>query len=100
LQSRGNGVKRGTKKQFPESTKTIKGHDLVLGSLLFLTKAAPSPRFRANIFLDYDVNTGKLNVPDDINRTVTKLDLMLQGKTTNTVMQDLVLDVPDEDISI
>jgi len=84
MQSRGNGVKRGTKSQFPESTKTIKGHDLYLGSLLFLTKTAPSPRFRTNLFLNYNIETGRIIIPDDISRTIKKLDMLLQGKITNT----------------
>lgn len=79
-QSRGNGVRRGTKTQFPESTKTIKGYDLYLGSLLFLTKTAPSPRFRTNLFLKYNVKTGRLIIPEDIVKTVSKLDLLLQGR--------------------
>jgi hypothetical protein len=83
-QSRGNGVKRGTKSQFPDSTKTIKGQDLVMGSLLFLTKTAPSPRFRANVFLKYSPETGKLIIPDDLARSIAKLDTLLQGKMENS----------------
>jgi len=87
LQSRGNGVRRGSKSQFPESTKNIKGHDLYLGSLLFLTKSAPSPRFRANLFMKYDLFSGRLKIPNDISRSITKLDKLLQGKTTNAKVE-------------
>lgn len=86
MQSRGNGVKRGTKSQFPESTKTIKGQDLVLGSLLFLTKTAPSPRFRTNVFLNYNIESGRLVIPDNIAVTVSKLDKLLQGKADNRII--------------
>lgn len=79
-QSRGNGVRRGSKTQFPESTKTLKGQDLVLGSLLFLTKVAPSPRFKVNMFFNYDPKTGRPLIPEDIDNTVKKLDTLLRGK--------------------
>ncbi len=86
-QSRGNGVKRGSKTQFPESTKTLKGHDLYLGSLLFLTKTAPSPRFRANLYMNYDVNSGRLIIPKDIERSIEKLDIMLRGRMENAKIE-------------
>ena len=79
-QSRGNGVKRGSKTQFPESTKTLKGQDLVLGSLLFLTKVAPSPRFKVNMFFDYDAHTGRPLIPEKLDTTIKKLDVLLRGK--------------------
>ena len=83
MQSRGNGVKRGTKSQFPESTKQLKGHDLALGSLLFLNKSAPTPRLRINLYLQYNVGNGKLVIPEDIQRAVTKLDMLLTGRVEN-----------------
>ena len=92
MQSRGNGVNRGNKTQFPESTKTIKGQDLIIGSLLFLTKTAPSPRFRTNIFMDYNIWTGKLQVPDHIARSASKLDTLLQGKIVNDKIEDSILE--------
>ena len=99
MQSRGNGVKRGTKSQFPESTKTVKGQDLVMGSLLFLTKTAPSPRFRANVFLQYSQDTGRLIIPEDLARSIAKLDTLLQGKMKNSnirLLDDSVLLNVDE----
>lgn len=92
-QSRGNGVKRGTKSQFPESTKTIKGQDLYLGSVLFLTKTAPSPRFRSNMFLKYNVATGRLIIPDDIAIAISKLDILLQGKVDENTNVNLLDDL-------
>jgi len=80
LQSQGDGVKVGRKSQFPESTRTLRGHDLWLGSLLFLSKTAPSPRFRANLFMDYDLHTGKLKIDDKMKDTIKLLDSMLLGK--------------------
>lgn len=72
--------------QFPESTKTLRGHDLYLGSLLFLNKTAPSPRFRANLYLDYNVHTGRLIIPPELEKTLKKLDTLLMGvETKHTV---------------
>lgn len=82
-QSRGNGVKRNSKAQFPVSTQTLKGHDIALGNMLFLNKSAPTPRLRCNPYLHYDVETGRINIPDDIEPIVSKLDLMLSGRLDN-----------------
>jgi len=82
-QSQGNGVKKGRGTQFPESTKTLRGQDLWLGSMLYLGKNAPSPRFRANLYMDYDLRTGKLNMEPGIKRKVELLDDLLMGKTTS-----------------
>lgn len=79
-QSQGNGVKRGSGSQFPESTKTLRGQDLWLGSLLYLGKSAPSPRFRANLYMDYDLRTGNLKMEPKIKQKIEYLDTMLRGK--------------------
>lgn len=96
-QSRGNGVKKGSRgaQDFPESTRQLKGHDLILGSLLFLTKKAPSPRFRINPFLHYDVKTGRILIPEYLAPIVDKVDTMLKGKNEYTDIE--VLEI-DEDI--
>ena len=96
-QSRGNGVKRGSKTQFPQSTKTLKGYDIYMGSMLFLSKPAPTPRFRSNLYLKYSVSTGKLIIPDDINKSITKLDDMLKGRLNNDKIEILDSET-DEDL--
>ena len=83
MQSQGNGVRVGRKSQFPESTRTLRGYDLWLGTLLFLSKNAPSPRFRMNVYMDYDIYSGKLLIPNDKKVTIDKLDRMLLGKEQN-----------------
>lgn len=95
MQSRGNGVRRGTKTQFPESTKTVRGHDLLLGSMLFLNKTAPSPRFRINPYLTIDIDTGRIIIEDNDEITANRLDRMLEGKTAGNEV--LILDA-DGDI--
>jgi hypothetical protein len=84
LQSRGNGVKRRPKAVMPDSAKTLKGGDLGFGSLLFLGKNLPSPRFKMNMYMQYDVATGKIQYPPDIKRALEKLSRMLQGMPPNT----------------
>jgi len=79
-QSRGDGVKRSTKSHFPESTRTLKAQDLYFGSLLFLSKKAPSPRFKANVFLDYYPMDGKLKPDARMLTILNKLDLKLSGR--------------------
>lgn len=79
-QSRGIGVKKGSKTQFPFNTRTIKADDIFLGSMLYMSKAAPSPRFRANIFMDYDTYSGKINIDEDTKRKLDKLDKLLTGQ--------------------
>lgn len=86
-QSRGNGVRRGKESQFPESTKTLKGHDLVLGTLLFLNKKAPSPRFRANVYMNYDIYSGRIIIPNELNNIVSRLDEALRGTIENKNVQ-------------
>jgi hypothetical protein len=98
LQSRGNGVRRGTKSQFPESTKTLKGHDIFLGSMLFLNKKAPTPRFKMNLYTHYDVNTGRLIIPDDIKETIDKLDVLLRGKTEHNAYAQVFTADGEEDV--
>lgn len=90
MQSRGNGVRRGTKTQFPESTKTVRGHDLLLGSMLFLNKTAPSPRFRINPYLNLDIDTGKILIGEEDEKTALRLDQMLEGKSAGNEV--LILD--------
>ena len=80
MQSRGNGVRRGSKSQFPENTKILKGQDLFLGSLTFLTKGAPTPRLRSNIYMRYDIDSGKLLIDELNKKSIAKLDLLLGGR--------------------
>lgn len=96
MQSRGTGTRRNKKAQFPEETKILNGHDLVLGSLLFLNKSAPSPRFRFNMYLDYDIWTGKIKVNKQLEDTIHKLDELLSGRMNSENVKVQLLD--DEEI--
>jgi len=91
-QSRGQGARRGGKNQLPEAAKTLKGGDLGFGSLLFLGKQTPSPRFKLNLFLNYNVDTGRINHPSDLERRLKKLNNLLVGRqseNTNILESEL-----------
>lgn len=98
-QSRGAGVKRGKQNQFPEATKTLRGYALYIGSALFLNKKAPSPMFRSNLYMDYDLVTGRLTIPDKINESILLLDDMLKGRLENTKINVLEEDSEIEGLS-
>ena len=51
--------------------------------MLFLNKSAPTPRLRCNPYLNYNVDTGRIDIPDNIEPIVSKLDLMLSGRLEN-----------------
>jgi hypothetical protein len=88
-QSRGNGVKRGKQSSLPEAMKTLKGQDMFLGSLLFLSKSSNSPRFKSNLFMDYDLHTGRLTPSDEVRPKVELLDELLLGRSgDNTKIRD------------
>lgn len=80
MQSRGQGVNRGAKSQFPANTRFIKGQDPLIGSLLYLAKKSPSPRFKANIFMDYSVNSGKVKIAQEDIEIAEVIDKMLMGR--------------------
>lgn len=85
MQWRGNGVKRGKNNKFPQYTKQLKGGDLYLGSLLFLTKTAPTPRLRCNAYLQYDNESGRLLVPPELRPVIEKVNDLLLGRTNEKI---------------
>lgn len=87
MQSRGDGPNQGTRNKFPPATRTLKAYDLLFGTLLFLTKQAPTPRLKANIFMDYDIRTGKIIIPKELKSKLDKLDAILTGRLDNNKIQ-------------
>lgn len=83
MQSRGEGVRRASKSQFPEATKSLKAQQMFLGSLLFLSKTAPSPVFKANPYMTYSLSTGRLIMSDARKAQLEKLESMLKGRIIN-----------------
>jgi len=80
-QSRGNGVKRGKQSSLPEAMKTLKGQDMFLGSLLFLSKSSNSPRFKSNLFMEYDLHSGRMMPSEAIQPKIKLLDELLLGRS-------------------
>ena len=79
-QSCGKGVRRASKSQFPEATKTLKAQQLFLGSILFLNKTKPSPVFKSNLYMTYNENTGRLLINPTTRARLEKLESMLKGR--------------------
>ena len=98
-QSRGNGVKQASKSVMPESAKYLRAGDLGFGSLLFLGKNLPSPRFKMNMYMDYDVNTGKVRYPDDIRKALKALNELLQGMLPDDTIAEAEFVNTDIDIN-
>ena len=94
-QARGRGVYKDPNKKLPYEFKNINGYDLYIGSLLFLSKDSPSPRFKANMFFNYDLRSGRAVIPDKFKYMLKKLDYMLKGKTVNS--NNAIIDITDED---
>jgi len=101
LQERGDGVKRGLQNQFPASIRSITGHDLFLGSLLFLPKKAPTPRVRINPFVRLNVATGRLEPSKGIKDALDTLDSLLVGRETdNYKIRNSELEVDMDNVSV
>lgn len=83
MQSRGEGVRRASKSQFPEATKSLKAQQMYLGSILFLSKTAPSPVFKANPYMDYSLETGRLLMSKERKAQLDNLESMLKGRIDN-----------------
>jgi hypothetical protein len=82
----------------PPNTKTLRGEDLGFGSMLYLVKKYPSPRFRSNPFINIDTHTGKIKLDDDVRRTCDKLELMLTHKfEDNSIAKDEIIGEVDKD---
>lgn len=96
-QSCGEGVRRASKAQFPEATKTLKAQQLFLGSINFLSKSKPSPVFKSNLYMQYNEDTGRLLLSNDMKIRLDKLESMLQGRIEDKRIEILESDT-DNDI--
>jgi len=80
LQSRGQGVRRSSRNVLVPSSRILRGEDMLLGSILYLSKKAPTPRLKMNPWLNIDVSTGKIVLSEKDKQTVSKLDALLVHK--------------------
>lgn len=74
----------------PAALKTIQGDDLLFGTLLFLGKSAPSARLRANVYMRYNVATGRIIKPTHLEPTITKVSLMLNGRMEEDTITNVI----------
>jgi len=93
-QNRGEGVKRSKNNVFPRNTRVIHGEDLYMGSLLYLSKKSPSPRFKVNPFMDVDIKTGKITPNGKMLKSINILNDLLTSKFTNQKILDSVIEEP------
>ena len=73
MQSRGDGVKRGRNNQFPANIKTLSAQQTLIGSLLYLIKAAPTGVLRRNMFLNTHPD-GNIIVIDEVKKIMKEVD--------------------------
>lgn len=99
-QSRGKGVKRANNTRFPSSMQIARSYDTVLGSIFYLPKGTPSGRLRTNVFLDYNLNTGRINIDPEEEEMLEYVDMKLKGKTDdqNIIASSLGEDYEDIDM--
>ena len=82
-QNRAQGVNKSKKNVFPINTRSIRGEDIMFGSILHQIKKYPSPRFRFNPFVNIDINKGKFIFTDQQLETISKIDTMLSDTSVN-----------------
>ena len=96
-QNSGNGVNREKNNAFPEYTKNIRAEDIAIGSILYLTKKAPTPRKRINPYVEVDDKTGKF-ILDEYQSYIDKVNKMLEGKIEDNDLLDRIIDVDDSKV--
>lgn len=95
LQERGNGVRRDTgSSAFPETARHLDAYDMATGSILFLSKTAPTPKLKGNLFCVYDPRTGAVQIPDDLKKKIDYINALI--KTSDSAVNDVLLN--DEDL--
>lgn len=96
-QNCGVGVKRSKNSVFPASTRTIHAEDIYMGDLLYLSKKAPTPRFRINPYVKINEETGKIIVEPEMQKILDKLDSLLSGKFIDEkFVNKFVIDTDDD----
>lgn len=96
-QSRGDGVKRSSTPRFPEAARFIHGSDVLLGSILYLGKLVPSGRFKSNVYMNYNINTGRIHIPKDMEKIIEAIDTKLQGKR-ESVNSNILISNEDQQV--
>lgn len=67
---------------------------MATGSILFLSKTAPTPKLKGNLFCVYDPRTGAVQIPDDLKKKIDYINALI--KTSDSAVNDVLLN--DEDL--
>lgn len=94
-QSRGKGVARPTKARFPLSMQISRAFDTIIGTIFMLPKNCPSAKVRANVYMKYNENTGRIIIDEKDKFILETVDLSLKGKE-----DEENLEYDDENIDI
>lgn len=79
-QSRGKGVARPNKARFPMSMQISRAYDTIIGTIFMLPKTCPSAKVRANVYMQYNENTGRIMINDEDLHVLEYVDMSLKGK--------------------
>lgn len=96
-QNRGDGVRKGGDEKFPIANRTLKAVDIVYGSPLYLGKLAPTPTLKMNLWAQFDLETGKIIIPEHLEPSVRWLDSILKGIRNAPTSDDYDLESIDID---
>ena len=98
-QSQGQGVIKKKRDAFPPNIRRVKAEDLILGSIFYLPKKAPSPRLRLNPYFKVDIHTGKAIINSDLRRALNKIDTVLNKKEKSGFkINELMTEVDSRDM--
>jgi len=82
LQELGDGVAQGgrnTTSVLPPSVKRLHSYDIAVGSLLAVFKSRPTPRVRLNLYVQYDIKTGKVVTSPRYRKKMDTLQKLIDG---------------------
>lgn len=84
-QSNGEGVKRKVAKRVKIGPRHhLRGPDLLVGSVLYLPKSAPTPKSRINPYCTIDPSTGSILPSKELKDQLGRLDDLLRSTKTDT----------------
>jgi len=98
-QNRGEGVKRSKNNAFPAFMRTIHAEDLILGSILYISKKAPTPRLRMNPTIKINKLTNRIETSEKQDKTIEKLDAMLNARFIDDELVKQTL-INDDDMDL
>jgi len=82
LQELGDGVNQSSRnagKTLPDSVKKLHAYDIAIGSLLSIFKSRPTPRTRLNMFVQYDLASGRIITTKRYKQKLNTVQKLLEG---------------------